>query len=104
MHHFDFTITQSSIDNGRIYFDSRHTDFFPPDVFGGRSATEHAPNRVQIDVAGKLVDTDIRVSSAVRISPRASFKQWLTACKATEGSTARLHRISERAYRLEFIG
>jgi hypothetical protein len=33
MSHIDFIITQSSIDNGRLYFESAHTAFFPADTF-----------------------------------------------------------------------
>ncbi|MFN3957000.1 MAG: hypothetical protein ACK4Q6_05715 [Tepidimonas ignava] len=104
MHHIDFTITQSSIDNGRLYFDAAHTTFFPPDVMGGRGAQEHAASTVRIEAGGETHETDIRVSSSVRISPRKSFKRWLAAARAVEGGKARLHRIAERHYKLEYLG
>ena len=100
----DFTIIQSSIDNGRIYFDAKDKGFFPEDCFGGRSASEHAEGKITIDVAGERHETDIRVSSATRISPRKSVKKWLQAVEAKDGDKAKLHRISEREYRLEYVG
>lgn len=104
MQHIDFTITQSSIDNGRLYFDAAHTNFFPSDVMGGRGAQEHAVATVRIEGGGDTHDTDMRVSSSVRISPRKSFTKWLAAVRAVEGGKARLHRISERHYKLEYLG
>lgn len=100
----EFDITQSSIDHGRIYFSSVHTDFFPADVIGGRGKNEHASNSVHIEAAGEIIETDIRRSSAVRISPRKSFKFWLQATKATNGAKACLYRLSERQYRLQYRG
>jgi hypothetical protein len=104
MQHIDFTITQSTIDNGRLYFDTTHTNFFPSDAMGGRGAQEHALNAVRIEADDGVHDTDLRVSSKIRISPRKSFKKWLASVKAASGSKARLHRVSERHYRLEFLG
>jgi len=104
MQHIDFTITQSTIDNGRLYFDTAHTNFFPSDAMGGRGAQEHALNTVRIEADGAVNDTDLRVSSAIRISPRKSFKKWLASVNAASGSKGRLHRVSERHYRLEFLG
>lgn len=104
MQHIDFTITQSSIDNGRLYLEAIHTGFFPPDAVGGRGKKELAPTTVCIDANGDFHDTDLRVSSSVRISPRKSFKKWLAAVRAVSGDTARLHRVTERQYRLEYLG
>ena len=100
----DFIITQSSIDNGRIYFDKKDKGFFPEDCIGGRSASEHAPGKVSIDVGGKVEETDIRVSSSTRISPRKGVKKWLESVGAKDGDKAKLHRISDREYRLEYVG
>lgn len=104
MHLIDFTITQSSIDNGRLYFDAAHQSFFPSDALGGRSGADKAPGHVSIEIDGVCFDTDIRLSSSVRISPRKSFKTWLAAVKAHDGAKARLYRASDRHYKLEYIG
>lgn len=104
MHYIDFTITQSSIDNGRLYFDAAHTSFFTTDVIGGRGAREHALANVRIDAAGETYDTDMRFSSSVRISPRKSFKRWLAAVRVVEGGQARLSRIAEDHFKLEYLG
>lgn len=102
--YINFIITQSSVDNGRIYFSSDDVAFFPSDVLGGRGKDEHASSTVSIQAGGVTHETDIRHSSSVRISPRKSFKAWLKAVGAAEGDNARLHRISERQYRIEYLG
>ncbi|NYT79047.1 hypothetical protein H0A71_18825 [Alcaligenaceae bacterium] len=102
--HIDFVITQSSIDNGRIYFSSNDIDFFPADSLGGRGKDEHASATVSIQAGNITQETDIRHSSSVRISPRKSFKAWLKEIGATDGDKARLYRISERQYRIEYPG
>lgn len=104
MHHIDFIITQSSLDNGRIYFEIFHTSFFPSDVIGGRGANELAPAQIAIDAAGQNVATDIRISSNVRISPRKSFRAWMRSQHAIAGGKARLHYVDKRNYKLEYLG
>ena len=101
---FDFTITRSSIDNGRLYFESIQRDFFPTDAIGGRSADEHTVNKIVIDAAGQEIETDIRFSSSVRLSPRKSFRQWMRSQRVAEGGRARLHRVSSQSFRLEYLG
>ncbi len=104
MQYIDFVITQSSLDNGRIYFEASQKDFFPAESIGGRGAHEHAATQVHIDAAGDLIETDIRISSAVRISPRKSFRAWLRSQQAVDGGKARLHLVSEGSYKLEYLG
>lgn len=104
MNHIDFTITQSSIDNGRLYFEGVPKGFFPEDAVGGRGADEHAPMTVCILAGGEFVDTDIRVSSAVRLSPRKSFRQWLRSVRAVAGGTTQLVRTADRTYGLQYKG
>ena len=104
MEHIDFTIIKSSIDNGRIYFDACHRGFFPSDVIGGRGEEEHARATVTIEAAGEAFDTDVRISSSARISPRKSFRNWLRSVGARDGAQARLHRLADRRYRLEYLG
>ena len=100
----DFTITQSSIDYGRIYFDAKYQDFFPADCFGGRGAGQHVEGAVTIDAGGEKYEGNIRISSGQRISPRKSVKKWLQSVGAKHGDKAKLHRISELEYRLEYVG
>lgn len=102
--YIDFIITQSSIDNGRIYFSSSDTAFFPSDSLGGRGKDEHASAIITIEAGNVSLETDVRHSSSLRISPRKSFKTWLKDMEANDGDRARLHRISERVYRIEFLG
>jgi hypothetical protein len=104
MSHFDFTIIQSSIDNGRIYFDACHKPFFPADALGGRGKAEHASGKIQIEVYGEMIETDIRESSSARISPRNSVKSGLKSVGATNGANARLHPVNDRQYALEYLG
>jgi len=104
MQFIEFIVTQSSLDNGRLYFENTRSDFFPSDAIGGRGANEHAKSNITIDTAGESVLTDIRVSSAVRLSPRKSFKNWLHSQQATADGKARLYCVSERSYKLEYLG
>jgi len=104
MKYIDFSITQSSIDNGRLYFDAVHQSFFPSDALGGRAATARAQGQICIEVNEECFDTDIRLSSSVRISPRTSFKRWLASVRAHDGAKARLHRVADRQYKLEYLG
>ena len=104
MNRIDFTIIQSSINNGRLYFENVPKDFFPADAIGGRSEGEHAPATVRIVAGSESFDTDIRVSSAIRLSPRRSFKLWLRAVKAADGGTAQLVLMGDRTYRLDYKG
>lgn len=104
MNHIDFMIIQSRIDNGRIYFDACHKPFFPADALGGRGKTEHASGKIQIEVHGEMIETDIRESNSARISPRKSVKSWLKSVGATKGAKARLHRVSDRQYAIEYLG
>jgi len=104
MQYIDFRITQSSIANGRLYFDAVHQLFFPSDALGGRAATAKARGQICIEANEESFDTDIRLSSSVRISPRTSFKRWLASVRAHDGAKARLHRVADRQYKLEYLG
>ena len=104
MNQIHFIITQSSIDHGRLYFESVPSGFFPSDAVGGRGADEHAPSKVNIVAGADAIDTDIRQSSAVRLSPRRSFKQWLRSVGAVAGGTAQLVRTAEHSYSLQYKG
>ncbi len=104
MQHIDFTITQSSLDHGRLYFEGTPKGFFPTDVLGGRGSADLAQVAVCIVAGDDAVQTDIRVSSTVRLSPRKSFRLWLRSVQAVAGGSARLHKTAEREYRLQYIG
>ena len=86
-----------------IYFDAGHVTFFPTDAIGGRGGNEYASGMVTIEAADRTVDTDIRQSSTERVSPRKSFKIWMTSVGAVDGGTARLHRVSDRQSKLEYL-
>ena len=104
MNYFDFTITKSSIDHGRIYFDAAERNFFPADAIGGRSREEHANNMVVFNAAGQVIETDIRFNSGQRLSPRKSFKKWMHSQQVLEGGMARLHQVTDRSFKLEYLG
>lgn len=81
-----------------------HTSFIPSNAVGGRAKNEHAPITVHVGADGDVHDTNLHVNSSVRISPRKTFTQWLAAVRAVSGQTARLHRVSERQHRREYLG
>lgn len=97
------TINQSSIDNGRIYIDAVHKPLFGNLRLGARSK-DSLGDIVTIEAGGTNYETDIRESSAVRLSPRSSFKGYLAAVKAVEGDHFQLTELAPRRYRLEPAG
>jgi len=96
----DIELTDSTINNGRIYFSASDKSFFPSDSFGTRKTGERA-NTVTFEIAGEEVHTDIRLSSGQRISPHRSFGRFLKALKSRSGDIWRVFRVDDRRYRIE---
>lgn len=101
--HRDITLIQATVDNGRIYFPSTDLKFFPADCYGDRVGDGHKGTPVVFRAAGLEIETDIRISSAHRLSPRSSFAAFLKQVCAVEGAVVRVTRTSEREYQLDYL-
>jgi len=100
----DIELIGSTIRNGRIYFSSHDIKFFPSDSFGDRERGKHKGKPVLFDFGDNNIETDIRISSSTRISPRSSFASFLKSVGAKEGEFLRVTRTSEREYSVEYLG
>lgn len=100
----EIEVIQSSVDNGRIYLPSTDIKFFPADALADRKGDGHKGNSVVFRAAGESFETDIRLSSGQRISPRASFSRYLKSVRAEAGDKLKVTRASEREYEIEYMG
>lgn len=99
----EITLIQSSIDNGRIYFPINDVKFFPADSLADRSGSGHKGKSV-IFLAGSFeIESDLRISSGQRISPRKTFAPFLKSVSASAGDKLRVTRMGEREFSVEFI-
>jgi hypothetical protein len=96
-------ITGPVLRNGRIYFRASLASFFPADCLGARSGNGAHGLSVTIAACSEEYETDIRLSSGERISPRRSFARRLKSIRAGEGDRLRLVRVGERRFRLELV-
>ena len=99
----DIAIIGSTIRNGRIYFSSSDSSFFPSDCFGDRSRTGGRGVPVQFITGGDTIDTDIRDISTVRISPRKSFASFLKSVCVKEGGRLRVTKVSDRQFKIDYL-
>jgi len=99
----EIVLSGATIRNGRIYFSSADIKFFPPDSFADREATGHKGKAVVFRAGGGELETDIRMSSGQRISPRKSFAAFLRQVAAKEGSRLRIVRVADREYTVEYL-
>lgn len=99
----DIFLTGAMLRNGRLYLSYSDKRFFPEDSLGERSG-EKKGIPVTFVVNGQSFESDIRLSSGQRISPRRSFSSFLQSVRAREGGRVRVHRVSDRVYRLEYLG
>lgn len=88
--------------NGRIYFSSSDIKFFPADSLADRKALGHVGKTVSFDIGGKILETDIRIISGKRISPRKSMAFFFRQIGAKAGATLKITQYSEREYRVEY--
>jgi hypothetical protein len=100
----DIELIKSSITNGRIYFPSTDIKFFPADSLADRKGDGHKGKPVLFRAGGEEFETDIRISSGQRISPRSSFGRYLKAVAAQPGDRVRVTRTSEREYSVDYLG
>lgn len=100
----DIVLPRSTIEHGRIYFDSADACFFPSDSIGDRGSSGVKGRAIEFIAGGETYSTDIRRSSSVRLSPRKSFGRFLKSVRAKEGGRLRVERIDSRIYRVEYIG
>lgn len=98
----DIEISESTIRNGRIYFSTEDVKFFPSDSFADRERTGHKGNPVTFSAGRRLLETDIRVLSSNRISPRKSLAFFIRQVRAKAGGTFRVTRIAPREYLIEY--
>lgn len=97
----EIALIQSSIDNGRIYFPTTDAKFFPADSFADRTRDGHKGEPV-VFIAGALrIETDIRISSGQRLSPRKTFAPYLKSIRAIAGDRLLVNRRGEREYSIE---
>lgn len=93
----------STIRNGRIYFSSTDINFFPADSLGDRKSDGHKGETVTFILGNDTLETDIRVSSGQRISPRKTFAPYLKKLRAVEGGMLKVTRLSDREYNVTYI-
>jgi hypothetical protein len=98
----DVELVQSTIDNGRIYFSNSDVKFFPSDSFGDREGDGHKGAPVVFRAGSLGFESDIRVSSGQRLSPRRSFADFLKSVGAVTGASLRVTRVAEREYQVEY--
>ena len=104
MSHRDIALIQSSIVNGRIYFSTSDVKFFPSDSYGDRERDGHRGNPVRFRAGDLALETDIRLSSSTRLSPRSSFAGFFKKVGAVEGGTLRITRTADREYQVDYLG
>jgi hypothetical protein len=100
----EMVLTGSMLRNCRLYLSDSDKPFFPSDAFGERSGGGKVGKTVSIKAGGIEYEPDIRLSSGKKISPRSSFDAFLKGARAVEGGRARISRISDRAYLLDYLG
>ena len=99
----EIELIDSSVKNGRIYFPSSDIKFFPADSYGDRETTGLKGKTISFHVGGKILETDIRISSGKRISPRKSMAFFFRQIGAKAGATLKITTYSEREYLVEYI-
>ena len=97
----EITLIQSSIDNGRIYFPTTDVNFFPADSLADRKGDGHKGATVTLVTGNLRIETDIRISSSTRLSPRKTFASYLKSLSATAGMRLIVTRLNEREYLVE---
>lgn len=99
----EIELIDASIEHGRIYFPSSDIKFFPADALADREGDGHKGNPVVFRAGGEPFETDVRISSGQRISPRASFSRYLKSVRAEAGDKLKVTRTSEREYDIEYL-
>lgn len=96
----EIEVTQSSIDNGRIYFPIADKNFFPADSLSERNSSEHKGLDVTFIAGTKEYVGPIREYSGQRLSPRRSFARYLKEVGARAGDKLIIVRTGDRLYQV----
>ncbi len=99
----EIEITASSRDNGRIYFPATDLSFFPADSLSERSRKGHKGRTVVFRAGGRKLETDIRIYSGQRLSPRKSFAFFFRQVGAKAGGLLRVVRDTDREYSVSYL-
>ena len=100
----EIILSMASINHGRIYFPTSDAKFFPSDSFGDRAGGGHKGQPVTFVDDLFTLETDIRVSSGLRFSPRRSFNKYFTKVTAMQGALLRVVRTDDRLYQMSYVG
>ena len=98
----DITLIQSTIDHGHIVFARSDESFFPRDAIGDRGRGARGVP-VFFSARDSTIESDIRIMSGVRLSPRTSFMPYLKAVRARAGDLLHITRIGDREYLVEYV-
>lgn len=99
----EIELIKSSITNGRIYFSSEDIKFFPANSFGDRAGNGHRGKPVVFMASGLRIESDIRISSGKRLSPRSTFAPFIKIVSAKAGDRLVITRVSEREYSVQHV-
>jgi hypothetical protein len=99
----EIILIQSSIDNGRIYFPINDAKFFPADSLADRASDGHKGESILFRAGGFEIESDVRISSGQRVSPRKTFAAFLKSVSALAGDKLRVTRDGDREYTVEHI-
>lgn len=99
----EIPLCQSTIDNGRIYFPIGDAKFFPANALADREGDGHKGEPVYFISAEFRIQSDIRVISSNRISPRRTFAPYLKSVSASVGDMLRIVKVGEREFSVELI-
>jgi len=100
----EIELIPASLENGRIYFPSTDIKFFPANAMADRETDGHKGDPVVFRAGGEVFETDIRISSGQRISPRRDFRRYFKKIGAQAGARLKVVRVAEREYEVEYLG
>lgn len=99
----DVALTEKGIKNGYIDIPAKFSDFFPKDCFADR-ATGSQGEPIELRFGTEVRSTDIRVKSAITISPRARFGGYFNkVIEAKPGDIVRIIKLDERVFELKYM-
>jgi hypothetical protein len=99
----EITLIQSTIDHGHIIFAGTDQAFFPEDALGDPGRSGKTGSNVTFHAGDFLIESDIRVKSRFRLSPRTTFMPYLKSVGARAGDVLRIKRVAERKYLVEHV-
>ncbi|MFZ3161664.1 MAG: hypothetical protein WA134_16145 [Rhodoferax sp.] len=99
----EIELSQSSIDNGRIYFPITDAKFFPPESYSDRERDGHGGTEVVFLAGSHSFVGPIRVYSGHRLSPQRSFAPFFKEVGAGAGDKLVVKRTADREYKVEHV-